>query len=63
MQEKTTTVNFDAQGNSTLDLEGFAGHGCEKAFDDFRGGDMVKVERKKPVYYTGHMIERAKSQH
>ena len=42
MQEKTITITIDERGNSTLDLEGFAGHGCEKAFDDFRGGDMVK---------------------
>jgi hypothetical protein len=62
MQEKTLTITIDAQGNSTLDLEGFAGQGCQKVFDDFRGGDIVKVERKKPAYYTGHVIEREKSQ-
>ena len=61
MQEKTITVTIDQLGNSTLDLEGFAGHGCEKVSDDFRGGDIVKVERKKPVYYTGQQIEREKS--
>jgi hypothetical protein len=61
MQEKTITITIDERGNSTLDLEGFAGQGCEKVFDDFRGGDMVKVERKKPVYYTGQQIEREKS--
>jgi hypothetical protein len=62
MQEKTITIIIDELGNSTLDLEGFAGKGCEKAFDDFRGGDLVKVERKKPVYFTGHVIEQEKSQ-
>jgi len=62
MQDKTITITIDERGNSTLDLEGFAGHGCEKAFDDFRGGDMAKVERKKPAYYTGHVVEREKSQ-
>ena len=61
MQEKTITITIDECGNSTLDLEGFAGKGCEKAFEYFRGGDLVKVERKKPVYYTGHQIEREKS--
>ncbi len=61
MQETTITITIDERGNSTLDLEGFAGHGCEKVFDDFRGGDIVEVERKKPVYYTGHQIEREKS--
>ena len=58
MQEKTITITIDERGNSTLDLEGFAGQGCEKVFDDFRGGDMVKVEQKKPAYYTGHVVER-----
>ena len=62
MQEKTIRITIDERGNSTLGLEGFAGQGCEKAFDDFRGGDTVKVERKKPVYYTGQQIEREKSQ-
>ena len=61
MQEKTITITIDERGNSTLDLEGFAGQGCEKVFDDFRGGDMVKVERKKPVYYSGQQIEQEKS--
>ena len=62
MQEKTITITIDEQGNSTLDLEGFAGQSCEMAFDDFCGGDVVKVERKKPAYYTGHVVEREKSQ-
>jgi hypothetical protein len=52
MQEKTITITIDEQGNSTLDLNGFAGHGCEKVFEDFRSGDAVKVERKKPAYYN-----------
>ena len=58
MQEKTITITIDERGNSTLDLEGFTGQGCEKAFDDFRGGDMVKVERKKPAYYTCHVTHQ-----
>jgi hypothetical protein len=62
MQEKTITITIDERGNSTLDLEGFAGQGCEKAFDDFRGGDNVKVERKKPAYYIGQQVQREKSQ-
>jgi hypothetical protein len=63
MQEKTITITIDEKGNSTLDMEGFADHGCEKAFDDFRGGDMVQVERKKPSYYTGHGTQQEKTQH
>ena len=61
MQEKTITITIDERGNSTLDLDGFAGQGCEMVFDDFRGGHMVEVERKKPVYNTGQQIEREKS--
>jgi hypothetical protein len=62
MQEKTITITIDEWGNSTLDLEGFVGQGCEKAFEDFRSGDLVKVERKKPAYYTGQQVQQEKSQ-
>jgi hypothetical protein len=62
MQEKTITITIDAQGKSTLDLEGFAGQSCQKVFDDFRGGDSVKVERKKPAYYTRQQVQQEKSQ-
>jgi len=62
MQEKTITITIDEWGNSTLDLEGFAGKGCEKVFEDFRGGDTLKVERNKSAYYTGQQVQREKSQ-
>ena len=62
MQDKTITITIDEHGNSTLDLEGFAGRSCEKVFDDFRGGDTVKIERKKPAYYTGQQVQQEKSQ-
>jgi hypothetical protein len=62
MQEKTITITIDERGNSTLDLDGFAVQGCEKVFDDFRGGDRVKVERKKSTYFSGQQIEPEKSQ-
>ena len=61
MQEKTITITIDEQGSSTLDLEGFARQGCEKDFDDFRGGDCVKVERKKPASYTGQQVQQEKA--
>jgi hypothetical protein len=61
MQEKTITIIIDEQGSSTLDLVGFAGQSCERVFYDFRGGDSVKVERKKPAYYTGQQNVREKS--
>ncbi len=61
MQEKTIRITIDEQGNSTLDLDGFAGQGCEKVFEDFRGGDEVKLERKKHAYYAGQEVEQEKS--
>ena len=63
MHEKMITITIDERGNSTLDLEGFTGNSCEKVSDDFRGGDVVKAERKKPAYYTGHVTQQDKSQH
>ncbi len=61
MQEKTITITIDEQGGSKLDLEGFQGKGRDKVFEDFRGGDHVKVERKKPAYYAGQQVEREKT--
>jgi len=63
MQDQTITITIDEHGHSTLDLEGFAGRSCEKVFDDFRGGDRVKIETKKPAYYTGQQLQQEKSQH
>jgi hypothetical protein len=63
MQEKIITIIIDEKGSSSLDLVGFTGHSCENVFDDFRGGDLVKVERKKPAYYTGHVTQQETSQH
>jgi hypothetical protein len=62
MREKTITIIIDEQGRSTLDLEGFAGKGCQEVFDDFRGGDLLKVDRKKLDYYSRPQVEREKSQ-
>ena len=62
MQDKTITITIDEQGHSTLDLEGFAGRTCEKVFDDFRGGDRLSNERKKPAYFTGQQVQQEKSQ-
>lgn len=52
MQEKTITVVIDETGNSSVDLEGFAGRGCDKVLKDFQGDDRAKVQRKKPVFYS-----------
>jgi hypothetical protein len=62
MQDKTITITIDEWGNSTLDLEGFAGRSCEKVFDDFRGGDTVKIDRKKPAYFMGQQVQQEKCQ-
>jgi len=52
VQQKMITVVIDENGNSSVDLEGFAGHGCEKVLKDFQGHDRAKVERKKAVFYS-----------
>lgn len=62
MPEKIVTITIDEQGTSTLDLEGFIGKECEKVFEDFRGGDTVKLERKKPAYYGGQHVEQQRNQ-
>ena len=51
MQQKTITVIIDENGNSSVDLDGFAGQGCEKALKDFQGRDSARVERRKSEYY------------
>ena len=63
MQEKTITITIDEQGNSTLDLNGFAGKECEKTFEDFRGGDTVKLEQKKAAYYVSQHSEQERTRH
>ena len=51
MQQKTITVVIDEKGNSSVDLDGFAGQGCEKVLKDFQGHDRARVERKKSAFY------------
>ena len=58
MAKKTVTIIIDENGNSEIDLEGFAGNGCSKAFEDFRGGDKVKTERKKTSFYNAAQTEK-----
>ncbi len=52
MRQKRITVTLEPDGTSKIDLEGFAGNGCGKVMDDFRGGDRVLVERRKPEFYS-----------
>ena len=63
MREQTITIMIDEQGNSTLDLNGFAGRECEKAFEDFRGGDTVRLEQKKAAYYVSQHSEQERTRH
>ena len=58
MAQKTVTIIIDENGNSEIDLEGFAGNGCSKVFEDFRGGDKVKAERKKASFYNPVQTEK-----
>ena len=57
MAQKTVTIIIDENGNSEIDLEGFAGNGCAKVFGDFRGGDKIKTERKKTSFYNPKQAE------
>ena len=63
MQEKTITITIDAQGSPHWIWRALQAQSCEKVFDDFRGGDTVKIERKKASYYTGQQVQQEKSQH
>lgn len=52
MQRKTITVIIDEAGNSSIDLDGFAGQGCDKVLKDFQGDDDTKLRRKKAAYFA-----------
>ncbi len=52
MQQKTITVLIDEAGNSSVDLDAFAGQRCEKVLKDFQGDDRAKAQRKKPACYS-----------
>ncbi|MBY0502733.1 MAG: hypothetical protein K2X03_02405 [Bryobacteraceae bacterium] len=51
MQQKTITVVIDQGGDSSVDLDGFGGQGCEKVLKDFQGADRPKLQRRKPAFY------------
>jgi hypothetical protein len=51
MQQKIITVVIDENGDSSVDLEGFGGQGCEKTLQDFRGADGQKTHRRKADFY------------
>jgi hypothetical protein len=52
MQQKLITVTLEPDGTSKIDLAGFTDKACGKVMDDFRGGDRVLSERRKPEYYN-----------
>ncbi len=52
MQQKMITVVIDQNGDSSVDLEGFAGQGCENALKDLQGEDRVKRQRRKAAFYS-----------
>jgi hypothetical protein len=41
-----------------VDLEGFAGQGCDKVLKDFQGDDHAKVQRKKAAFYSAAVDSR-----
>jgi hypothetical protein len=58
MQQKTITVAIDPNGDSSMDLEGFAGQGCDKVLREFQGDDHAKVQRKKAAFYSAAVDSR-----
>ena len=52
MQQKLITVTLEPDGTSKIDLEGFTDNTCGKVMDDFRAGDRVVSEGRKPEYYA-----------
>jgi hypothetical protein len=58
MQQKTITVVIDQNGDSSMDLDGFAGQGCDKVLKDFQGADHAKVQRKKAAFYSAVVDSR-----
>ncbi len=62
MQQKIITVVIDEAGNSTVDLDGFEGQGCDKALKDFHGDDDTKLWRKKATYFASAVEQQGRGQ-
>ena len=58
MAQKTVTIVIDEKGNSEIDLDGFADNTCGKVFEDFRGKDKIKTERKKAAFYASQAVDK-----
>lgn len=52
MKQKSITIQIDEHGNSSIDLEGFEGQGCDSVTAAFRGADTVNEARKKREFYA-----------
>jgi hypothetical protein len=52
MKDKAIVIEIDAQGNCSIDLDGFHGKGCADVAKDFQGSDVVKNSRNKPEFYV-----------
>ena len=48
---KQITVLIDEDGNSSIDLTGFADGSCARTMKDFQGDDQLVKEHRKPEYY------------
>jgi hypothetical protein len=62
MKRKTITIEITVDGRSSIDLDGFAGQGCQKVIADFRGGDAVTLARKKPEFQQQQKAEARQQQ-
>lgn len=47
---KQIIIRVDADGQETIDLEGFHGQGCSKVFSDFADGDTPTTTNRKTEY-------------
>lgn len=52
MGEKIITIEIDDRRNSSLDLKGFQGKGCNDVAEAFRGADSLLVDRQRRDYYV-----------
>jgi len=62
MKEKTVVIEIDEQGNSTIDLDGFAGKGCAAVAKAFQGHDVVKALRTKADFYIEESASNPRQQ-
>ncbi len=58
MSEKTIRIEIDAQGNSTLDLEGFQGKGCGDVAKAFQCTDQVTKSEKKREFHVEEAVRQ-----